>query len=135
LALWQRRLDEVEGIMFALQQHADGVEERCSQLEMLLLEKEEALNNKEKFITELVAKIADLNETVDNIMRSDRSIRWGEFQQLANFQYTEELERCLHLAVRPEVDPTYFREQCRKRYQAIRNLEHIPIDPRMRHIA
>jgi len=66
---------------------------------MLLLQKEEALDNKEKFITELVGKIADLNETVDNIMKSDRSIRSGEYQQLANFQYTEEVEWCLHQAV------------------------------------
>ena len=136
---WRRRSDELSDILFALQQHADATDERCEQykdqvdqLQLLLLEKEEVIENKEKFITELVRNIGDLNDTLDNIMKSDRAVRYGEFQQLANFQYTEELERCLHLALRPEVDPTYFREQCRRRYQAIRNLDYIPIDPRMR---
>jgi len=100
--------------------------------QILLIEKEEEINEKDIFIAELTRKIGDLNHTIDVLQDSDQTIRWSEYQQLVNLEYAEELERCLHLAVRPEVDFGYFRQQARKRYQAIEKLDYIPIDPRMR---
>ena len=125
--------DEAIRLSNQVLENFDNLERQHEALQLLLLNKEEEITNEDKLITELVGRIQQLSSMVDNIQQNNQQIRWGELQQLVDMEYTQELERQLHQAVRPEVDTTYFRQQCRKTFHETRNLDHIPIDPRMHH--
>jgi len=104
-------------------------------MNILLLNKEEQLQNKDEFIKELADHTKIFNEVLRGIDSANNELRESAFHRVHNALYTLELERALHLRMHPHVDPEYWKQKARMQFEENGNLHWVFIEEEFENLA
>ena len=104
-------------------------------LNILLLNIEEQIKNKDDFIKELAGHIRILNQTQRGTNIENEELKENSFQRVQNALYTLELDQCLHLRINPGVDPEYWKQKARLAFEEMSHCEWVYIGERFENLA